>query len=109
MSRLTFYVSCLMMSIATYIQEIGARDHKLAMRDLKPLSDLNDADHDAFWPAWRAIMPPRHDEIAVVRALAIEGLWEDTSSRVLRKLLTMLQSDPAPDVRADAARALSRF
>jgi HEAT repeat protein len=126
-----------MMSIATYIQEIGARDHKLAMRDLKPLSELNDADHDAFWSAWRAIMPSRRDEItqamvtlaednvdldfrsalfwmlddenAVVRAQAIEGLWEDTSSRVLRKLLTMLQSDPAPDVRADAARALSRF
>jgi HEAT repeat protein len=125
------------MSITTYIQEIGAREHKLAMRDLKPLSGLDLADREAFWQAWRAITPGRRDEIAHamvelaednvdldfgaalfwmlddqdagVRAAAIEGLWEDLSSRVMRRLMVLLRDDPTPDVRAGAALALSRF
>jgi HEAT repeat protein len=130
-------VSRFMMAITSYIQEIGASDHKLAMRDLKPLSGLSGDEHDAFWQAWRAIAPYRRDEIAhamvtlaednvdldfgaalfwllddedaSVRALAIEGLWEDTSIRLLRRLIALLRSDPAPNVRAVAALALSRF
>jgi HEAT repeat protein len=49
------------------------------------------------------------DEDAGVRATAIEGLWENTSTPLLHRLLTMLQSDPAPEVRAGAALALGRF
>jgi HEAT repeat protein len=125
------------MSITTYIQEIGAREHKLAMRDLKPLSGLDFAEREAFYQAWQAIAPVRRDEIAHamvelaednvdldfraalfwmlddedagVRAAALEGLWEDLSGRLMRRLLTLLRDDPAPDVRAGAALALSRF
>jgi HEAT repeat protein len=125
------------MTITNYIAEIGAREHKLAMRDLKPLSGLDRAEHEAFWQAWRAIAPARRDEIAHamvelaednvdldfgaalfwmlddedagVRALAIEGLWEDLSERLLRRLLALLHDDPSPDLRAVVALTLSRF
>jgi hypothetical protein len=125
------------MAITSYIQEIGAPDHKLAMRDLKPLSGLGREERAEFWPAWSAIAPRRRAEIAramvdlaednidldfgeallwllddddaEVRASATEGLWESDSGRVLRRLLVMLRSDPAPAVRAAVATLLSRF
>ena len=125
------------MSITSHLQEIGARDHKLAMRDLKPLSGLGHEDHDAFWPAWSAIGPMRRADIAramvdlaeddidlefgepllwllddddsEVRSTAVEGLWEADSARVLHRLLAMLRGDPAPAVRVQVAMALSRF
>jgi HEAT repeat protein len=125
------------MSITSYLQEIGARDHALAMRDLKPLSGLDLAEHAAFWQGWSALTPERRDQIAHamvdlaednvdldfnapffwllddqqadVRALAIEGLWENTTLRVMRRLLELLRDDPTPEVRASAALALSRF
>ena len=107
------------------------------MRDLKPLSGLDQTQHDEFWPAWTAIMPRRRAEIAramvelaednvdldfsealqwllddddaEVRANAVEGLWENNNSRLLHRLLTMLRSDPAPAVRTRVAMSLSRF
>jgi HEAT repeat protein len=125
------------MSITSYIQEISAHDHQLAMRDLRPISGLGFEQRDGFWQAWEAITPDRRDEIvhamatlaednvdldfgavffwllddldAGVRATAIEGLWEDTSARLLHRLLTMVEADPAPEVRAGAALALGRF
>ena len=125
------------MSVTTHIAEIGAREHTLAMRDLKPLSGLDLAEREVFWPAWRAIAPDRREQIAQamvdlaednvdldfgaalfwmlddedvrVRAAAVEGLWEDLSGRLMRRLLTLLRDDPSPDVRAAAALALSRF
>src|SRR5262245_5832423 len=120
-----------MMSIISHLQEIGARDHKLAMGDLKPLSGLGREDRDAFWPVWSAIGPMRRAEIvhamvdlaeddidlefgepllwllddddSEVRSTAVEGLWEADSARVLRRLLAMLRGDPAPAVRAGVA------
>src|SRR5262245_63356350 len=125
------------MSITSHIAEIGAREHTLAMRDLKPLSGLDLAEREVFWPAWQAIAADRRDQIARamlelaednvdldfgaalfwmlddedagVRVAAIEGLWEDLSGRLMRRLLTLLRDDPVPDVRAGAALALSRF
>jgi HEAT repeat protein len=125
------------MTIASHIQTIGARDHKLAMADLKPLSGLGRADRDGFWPAWSAVAPMRRadiaramvdlaeddidlefsepllwlldDDDAEVRSIAVEGLWESDSARVLRRLLAMLRGDPAPPVRVQVAMALSRF
>jgi HEAT repeat protein len=125
------------MSITSYIQEIGSREHTLAMRDLRPLSGLDFAERDAFWQGWQAITPESRqkiaqamvdlaednvdldfnapllwlleDEAAGIRAAAIEGLWENTSARLMRRLLQLLRADPAPDVRARAALALSRF
>ena len=125
------------MPIKSHIQEIGASDHKLAMRDLKPLSGLGREERADFWPAWVAITPRRRAEIArsmvelaeddieldfataqiwllddddaEVRASAIEGLWEDTSATLLHQLLRLMRSDPAPTVRAAATISLSRF
>jgi HEAT repeat protein len=125
------------MAIAGHIQEIGARDHKLAMRDLKPLSGLGREEREAFWPAWTAIAPRRRAEIArsmvelaeddielefgqallwllddddaEVRANAVEGLWENNSAALLHQLLRLLRADPAPPVRAVVAMSLSRF
>ena len=45
-----------MMTITSYIQEIGAHGHKLAMRDMKPLSGLSSDERDAFWQGWQAIV-----------------------------------------------------
>jgi HEAT repeat protein len=125
------------MSITNHIAAIGAREHTLAMRDLKPLSGLDLAEREMFWPAWQAITPDRRhqitnamvdlaednvdldfgaalfwmldDEDAGVRAVAVEGLWEDLSGRLMRRLLSLLRDDSSPDVRAAAALALSRF
>jgi len=125
------------MELTNQIHAIGALDRPLAMRDLKPLSGLDQAGHDEFWPAWTAIMPRRRAEIArsmvelaednvdldfsevlqwmlddddaEVRANAVEGLWENDSSRLLHRLLTLLRSDPAPAVRTRVAMSLSRF
>jgi len=125
------------MEITDQIHAIGAHDRQLAMRDLKPLSGLDRTAYDEFWPAWTAIMPRRRAEIArsmvelaednvdldfdealqwllddddaEVRANAIEGLWENDSSRLLHRLLTLLRSDPAPAVRTRVAMSLSRF
>jgi HEAT repeat protein len=124
------------MTIARYLQTIGAREHKLAMSDLKPLSGLGREEREAFWQAWQRIAPARRDEIARamvdlaednvdldfgevlfwclddddagVRVCAVEGLWENESPRLLHRLLVLLRSDPAPDVRTAAAIALSR-
>jgi hypothetical protein len=125
------------MTITNQVHAIGAHDRQLAMRDLKPLSGLGPSEHGDFWPAWLAVMPRRRAEIAramidlaednvdldfnqvlqwmlddddaEVRANAVEGLWENDSSRLLHRLLTLLRGDPAPTVRARAATSLSRF
>lgn len=125
------------MPITTHIHMIGAPEHKLAMRDLKPLSGLSGAEHDEFWDTWQQVAAPRRAELvramaelaednvdldfgavffwclddsnAEVRVSAVEGLWENDSARLLDRLMTMLRSDTAPEVRAAAAISLSRF
>jgi HEAT repeat protein len=125
------------MAIKSHIQEIGASDHKLVMRELKPLSGLGREEREDFWPTWVEIMPRRRaviarsmvelaeddieldfsaaqiwmldDDDAEVRASAIEGLWENTSTTLLHQLLRLMRSDPAPQVRAAATISLSRF
>lgn len=125
------------MTITNYVQTIGAADHKLMMRDLKPLSGLGRDEHAAFWQAWQALSPTRREEIAhamvdlaednidldfnevllwcldddeaSVRTHAIEGLWENDSMRLMHRLIDLLRADSAPVVRAVAAMALSRF
>jgi HEAT repeat protein len=125
------------MTITSYLQEIGSREHTLAMRDLKPLSGLDFAERDAFWQGWRALTPESREKISLamvglvednvdldfnapllwllddddagIRATALEGLWENTSARLMSRLLELLRDDPAPSVRAQSALALSRF
>lgn len=57
----------------------------------------------------RALRVALDDPSAVVRQLAIAGLWEDESSELLGRLERYMQADPSPDVRAEAASALERF
>jgi HEAT repeat protein len=49
------------------------------------------------------------DESPVVRALAIDVLWEDESPHLLDRLLQMATRDESVEVRANAASALGRF
>lgn len=49
------------------------------------------------------------DEDASVRAVAIEGLWEDEDFRTADRLVDMLRRDSAESVRVAAALGLSRF
>jgi HEAT repeat protein len=44
-----------------------------------------------------------------VRAISIEGLWENEELALMRELLHLLQNDPAVQVRAAAALSLGRF
>ena len=57
----------------------------------------------------RALRVALDDRSAVVRQLAVAGLWEDESSELLDRLRDMLVNDESPDVRAQAAAALERF
>ncbi len=50
-----------------------------------------------------------NDEDAQVRAHAIDGLWEDEDSALVKPLIGLLRSDPDPSVRATAADSLGRF
>jgi HEAT repeat protein len=57
----------------------------------------------------RALRIALGDRSAVVRQLAVAGLWEDESSELLERLRSILENDESPDVRAQAAAALERF
>jgi HEAT repeat protein len=57
----------------------------------------------------RALRVALDDRSAVVRQLAVAGLWEDDSSELLDRLRDMLVNDESPDVRAQAAAALERY
>ncbi|HEX9076861.1 MAG TPA: HEAT repeat domain-containing protein, partial [Anaerolineae bacterium] len=50
-----------------------------------------------------------NDEDAVVRVHAIDGLWEDEDTSLIKPLIGFLRSDPDPGVRAAAADSLGRF
>lgn len=113
------------------------RDGDLSQTQVARLSDLSRANARTLAAAWASIpednrvdLVRRFDELseervelnfgralrialgdrsAVVRQLAIAGLWEDESSELLDRLRAMLENDESPDVRAQAAAALERF
>ena len=49
------------------------------------------------------------DEDALVRRMAVEGLWEDREISLVNRLLELATSDPDESVRAAAATSLGRF
>jgi len=49
------------------------------------------------------------DEDAEVRTVAVRGLWEYEGRDLIPRLLRLLEADPAPEVRAEAALALGQF
>ncbi|GAB4109615.1 MAG: HEAT repeat domain-containing protein [Roseiflexaceae bacterium] len=125
------------MDIYAFFDALAQINRPLAMRDLKPLSDFDPAKRTDFLRGWSRIPELRRSEIARsmldlaednvdlqfqtvmywmlddqsagIRSYAIEGLWESDNPRVLRRLLELLERDPAVSVRASAAIGLSRF
>jgi HEAT repeat protein len=113
------------------------RDGDLSQTQVARLSDLSRANARTLAAAWDSIpegnrvdLVRRFDELseesvelnfgralrialddrsAVVRQLAVAGLWEDESSELLERLRSMLENDESPDVRAQAAASLERF
>jgi HEAT repeat protein len=113
------------------------RDGDLSLTQIARLSDLSRVNARALAAAWdsipesnridlvrrfdelseervelnfgRALRVALDDRSAVVRQLAVAGLWEDESSELLDRLRDMLVNDESPDVRAQAAAALERF
>ena len=49
------------------------------------------------------------DSDGQIRRMAVDGLWEDEKSSLIGRLVTLLATDPEPDVRAAAATSLGRF
>jgi HEAT repeat protein len=45
----------------------------------------------------------------VVRAAAVDGLWENEDQALIGPFIQLLRTDPSPQVRASAATALGRF
>lgn len=110
---------------------------KPAAASLGFLSDMNSEDRASFREVWPTLSEKRREEIIrtlttlsednieldfrhvfltalddaspVVRVLAVEGLFEDESSMLLRRLIELLRNDPDSDVRKAAATALGRF
>ncbi|HEX2281072.1 MAG TPA: HEAT repeat domain-containing protein [Thermomicrobiales bacterium] len=113
------------------------RDGDLSQTQVARLSDLSRSNERALAAAWDSIpegtrvdLVRRFDELseervdlnfgralrialgdrsAVVRQLAVAGLWEDESSDLLDRLRVILENDESPDVQAQAAAALERF
>jgi len=50
-----------------------------------------------------------NDSDASARAMAVEGLWEDSSPALISPLVGLLRADPSPRARAAAATGLGRF
>ncbi len=105
--------------------------------DLTDLSDLARSEMGSFREAWAVLDDARRLELvrtlveqaeanihlnfhailrtflsdpdAQVRRIAIEGLWEDERTNLMAPLVSLLQDDPATEVRAAAATSLGRF
>ena len=105
--------------------------------DLTDISDLSRSQVAEFHTAWNSLRPARRVELiavmveqaetnihlifhaalraclndsdALVRQLAIEGLWEDERVNLVPPLTDLLAHDPSAEVRAAAATSLGRF
>ena len=74
---------------------------------LQNLVDIAEANFEVdFRPIFRQML---NDPDAKVRALAIDGLWEDERRDLIDQLCHLLQYDLSPEVRASAAQALGKY
>ena len=117
--------------------DLARSDRPVSMQALRKLSNLSREQTRALRAAWPSLEVERRRAIVrsmvtlaednvelnfdavykaalddvdlVVRAEAIEGLWENYDIDTANKLLQMLKGDPEPEVRATAAASLSRF
>ncbi len=89
--------------LAVWNQAPVARRRKVVQALVELAEESVELDFGAFF---RLIL---NDPDAQVRQWAIEGLWEDEDTRLIPRLIDLLQNDPAEAVRAAAAISLSRF
>jgi hypothetical protein len=76
-------------------------------RLVRALAQLAEASFQVNFDAiFRQCLGNHDDEI---RAVAIDGLWENQDTALIGPLVSMLRSDPSPQVRASAATALGRY
>ena len=120
----------------TVLQEIF-NDEPLPIAELYRLSDLQAEEWAAFVSGWTAVSDERRraivrhladiaednfivdftpvfthnfqDALPQVRVAALDGLWDSTDLRLIHQIMTMLQEDPAEEVRAAAAGALGHY
>ncbi len=122
---------------ADVLQAIGDSHHALPHDQLAALSNADDETIARLMPLWPQMLPERrrellaslqrlsdedptldfnraylsalHDPDPATRVLAIRGLWEHEGKEVMRLLADMMQQDPEPAVRAEAAGMLGHF
>ncbi|KAB8142352.1 HEAT repeat domain-containing protein [Chloroflexia bacterium SDU3-3] len=125
------------MSATTILLAVAKLTRPLTIRDVRGLSGMTYLDRRDFLEIWQSLPAERRttiarelielaeehvelafgelwswlldDREAAVRISAIEGLWEDTSTKMLRRMVDIFTSDASTDVRAAAAIGLSRF
>lgn len=116
---------------------LGQSDEPMSIKALEKLSNLKREQIDALSQAWNSIETDRRraiveqlvslaednvelnydaiyrlaleDADGVIRARAIEGLWESYEPETANRMIQLLTTDPDPSVRAAAASSLSRF
>ena len=126
-----------MSSFQEILEKIYAGTGAMPVSHLYELSDLSGQKLDAFWADWEtrpayqrrrlitalmelaeASFQVNFDAIFVqslddpdeeVRAVSVEGLWENEQVHLIAPLLAMLRADPSPRVREAAAASLGRY
>ncbi|MDD4923813.1 MAG: HEAT repeat domain-containing protein [Dehalococcoidales bacterium] len=119
------------------ITGLADEEKPLANKQLVELTDIKAEDLVFFDRVWKQLSPKRqlnlinrlielaedsaelnfdaifrhrlYDPEEEIRCKAIEGLWENEDSTLIEPLIRIMQNDPSPKVRSDAAMALGRF
>ena len=125
------------MVLDSYLQELKDRARPLAASRLSQLSALGNGELTVFGEAWPQIDVARRRQIirrlldlaednveldfdavfitglgdgdVEVRFMAVQGLWEYEGRDLISPLIGLLERDPEPSVRAQAALALGAF
>ncbi len=125
------------MTLEQYLEALADDEQPLRSTDLMSLSDMTPEDLRLVGDVWPDIDPGRKeallsrlieisednldadfndlfrlclsDESPVVRAKAIDGLWECDDRTMVTPLAALLSKDPSNEVRSAAATALGKF
>jgi hypothetical protein len=120
----------------TVLEEIFHAD-PLLIAELYRLSDMQDEEWTAYVAGWTAVPDERRqaivrhlsdisednfvvdftpvfahnfeDHLPAVRVAALDGLWDSTDLQLIPKITSLMQQDPAEEVRAAAAGALGHY
>lgn len=123
--------------IRQIIAELADEEKPLVNKQLAELTDIKRDDLAFFDQVWSNLSPKRqlhlisrliemvedvaelnfdaifrhrlYDPKEEIRSKAIEGLWENENSSLIDPLIKIMQNDPSPIVRSEAALALGRF